>query len=170
MFLTAEPARPRRQVAWGAMAVLAALALLGQATLHWRTEIAVLLPQAREPLAAACEFLGLELQLPRRPELMSIESSDLQAENPAQGLIVLNAVLRNRAPFPQEYPNLELTLTDERDQALVRRVLRPQEYLPALAGARHAQGMAAGAESVLRVTLDAGALRAVGYRLYLFFP
>ena len=68
-------------------------------------------------------------RLPRRPELMSIESSDLQADGRREGVIVLNAVLRNQAPFAQEYPALELTLTDERDEAVARRVLLPRDYL-----------------------------------------
>lgn len=168
-FLEEDPPPPRRMV-WGFGALLALLALALQAVLVYRTEIAVLLPEAREPLAAGCELLGCELRLPRRPELMAIESSDLQADTRRENVILLNAVIRNRAPFAQEFPALELTLTDERDQAVVRRVLAPQDYLPAAAAARAAQGIAAGAESVLRVSFDNSSIRAVGYRLYLFFP
>lgn len=168
-FLEEDPPPPRRMV-WGFGALLALAALALQAALVYRTEIAVLLPEAREPLAAACGLLGCELRLPRRPELMAIESSDLQADTRRENVILLNAVIRNRAPFAQEFPALELTLTDERDQAVVRRVLAPQDYLPAAAAARAAQGIAAGAESVLRVSFDNSRIRAVGYRLYLFFP
>lgn len=169
-FLEEEaPPQPRRLL-WGFGALLALAALVLQAALVYRTEIVVLAPEAREPLAAACGMLGCELKLPRRPELMAIESSDLQADTRRENVILLNAVIRNRAPFAQEYPSLELTLTDERDEAVVRRVLAPQDYLPAAAAARAAQGLAAGAEAVLRVNLDNSRVRAVGYRLYLFFP
>jgi hypothetical protein len=83
---------------------------------------------------------------------------------------VLNAVLHNRAPFPQEYPSLELTLTDEADQPVLRRVLAPTDYLEPNRAALIPQGLAPGAEAALRVSLDASRSRAIGYRLYLFFP
>jgi len=109
--------------------------------------------------------------LPRRPELMSIESSDLQADGRREGIIVLNAVLRNRAPFPQEYPALELTLTDEGDRPLLRRVLVPRDYLdPARAAQLVPAGIGPSSEASLRVFLDSSRARATGYRLYLFYP
>ena len=122
-------------------------------------------------LAAACEVVGCEVFLPRRPELMSIESSELQADGLRDGVIVLNAVLRNRATHPQEYPALELTLTDSGDQAVVRKVLLPSDYLgPRRAAELGPQGVAPGAEVVLRVPLDTRRVVATGYKLYLFFP
>ena len=83
---------------------------------------------------------------------------------------MLNAVLRNRAPFPQEFPALELTLTDERDKPVLRRVLFARDYLDSARTPGIAQGLSAGAEMSLRVSLDAGKARATGYRLYLFYP
>ena len=168
----ADPPPPRRfSVAWGLLAFLGFAALLAQVLHHYRTEIGVLVPDARPHLAVACEVLGCEVRLPRRPELLSIESSELQADGQREAVIVLNAVLRNRAPFAQEYPTLELTLTDAAEQPVARRVLAPPDYLrerrsPELV----AQGIAAGAEVVLRVPLDTRQVNATGYRLYLFFP
>ena len=143
--------------------------MLLQASLAFRTESAVLLPAARQQIEAACAVLGCELRLPRRADLMSIESSDLQTDTQRQGVIVLNALLRNRAPFAQEYPDLELTLTDQGDQPLVRRVLRPGDYLqekrPAIG-----HGLGGGAEEAVRVHIDTGGLLATGYQLFLFYP
>lgn len=158
------------RLAWGLAAAAALVALALQALFYYRTGVAVLFPETRPYLAAACAWLGCELRLPRRPDLMSIESSDLQSDNRREGAIVLNAVIRNRAPFAQEHPALELTLTDERDQAVLRRVLAPADYLHGAAAERLAQGIAAGAETALRVHFDTSGVRAVGYRLYLFFP
>lgn len=169
-FLEEEVPRARHSLLWGLAALLALAALLGQLVHYYRTELAVLLPQTRSLLAEGCRLLDCELRLPRRPDLLSIESSDLQADNRRDGLIVLNAVLRNRAPFAQEHPALELTLTDAADKALVRRVLRPTEYLPTVARGQMAQGIGAGGETVLRVHFDTGSVRATGYRLYLFYP
>ncbi len=169
-FLEEEAPRARYAVAWGLAALLAFAALIGQLAYYYRTEIATLMPQTRAFLAEACRLLDCELRLPRRPDLLSIESSDLQADNRRDGLIVLNAVIRNRAPFAQEHPALELTLTDATEKALVRRVLRPTEYLQAAAPQQLAQGIGAGAEAVLRVHFDTSGVRATGYRLYLFYP
>ena len=164
-----EPPPQRRRFGWFLAALLALAVLAAQAVFHFRTEIAVLLPEARPHLAAACAKLGCEIRLPRRPKQMAIESSDLQAEGRGDSVIVLNAVLRNQAPFAQEYPSLELTLTDERDEAVARRVLSPADYLGAGADVI-ARGIGPGADAVLRLYIDTSGLRAIGYRMYLFFP
>jgi predicted Zn finger-like uncharacterized protein len=169
-FLEEEAPAPRRRVAWGLGVALALLVLLAQAVYHFRTEIAVLLPETRPHLEAACAAIKCELRLPRRPKLMAIESSDLQADGRRESVIVLNAVLRNQAPFAQEYPSLELTLTDERDEAVARRVLGPTDYLAGVAADVVSRGLAPGSDAVLRVYIDTTGLRAVGYRMYLFFP
>jgi predicted Zn finger-like uncharacterized protein len=161
------PRRPFRLV-WGLLSLLAVTLLAAQTVFHYRTEIAALFPETRPHLEIACEMLDCELRLPRRADLLSIDSSDLQADARRANVLVLNAVVRNRAPFPQEYPSLELTLTDERDELVVRRVLTPADYLAERRTA--ARGLAAGGEESLRLYIEAAKVRATGYRLYLFFP
>jgi predicted Zn finger-like uncharacterized protein len=169
-FLDEAQTPGRHTLLWAVLAFVAAAALAGQVAFRYRTEIAVLLPEARGYLETACVWLRCQVPLPRRPELMSIDSSDLQADTRRESLIVLNAVIRNRAPFPQEYPSLELTLTDETDRPVLRRVLRPTEYLDAPRAALVARGIPPASEVAFRMNLDAGATRATGYRLYLFYP
>ena len=165
-----EPPR-RYTLLWALAALVALAALAGQVVYRYRAELAAQVPGIRPQLEAACRTLRCEVALPRRPELMSIESSDLQADNRREGIIVLNAVLRNRARFAQDYPALELTLTDEGDRPLLRRVLSPHDYLdPAHAPLALAEGIAPGGEAALRVYLDSSRSRATGYRLYLFYP
>lgn len=169
-FLEDEPPPTRLRFLWGFLALLALAALAGQVLMYFRTEVALQVPQLRPLLVSACEAMGCRVRLPRRPELMSIESSDLQAAPGQDKLVVLNAAIRNRAPFPQEYPDLELTLTDESDRAVVRRVLTPAEYLAAAHGVNAAKGIGPGAEVDLHLYFDTSRVRATGYRLYLFFP
>jgi predicted Zn finger-like uncharacterized protein len=168
-FLAPVRSQPTRRAAWAVFATLAACGLALQAALAFRSEVAVLLPAARPQIEAACGLLGCDIRLPRRADLMSIESSDLQADKQRQGVIVLNALLRNRAPFAQEYPNLELTLTDQGDQPLVRRVLRPDDYLQDKRAAI-GPGLGGGAEESVRVRIEAGGILATGYQLFLFYP
>jgi len=166
----AAPSRRARWL-WAIAAVLAALAIMAQFAYRFRAELAAAAPEAREPLRALCRPLGCEVRLPRRPELMSIDSSELQADTRRDGVIVLNAVIRNRARFPQDYPALELTLTDEADRPVLRRVLAPRDYLErARRDELVSEGIAGGAEAPLRVYLDTSRARATGYRLYLFYP
>ena len=95
-----------------------------------------------------------------------IDSSELQTE--PNGLFMLTATIRNKAPYLQAQPLLELTLTDAREQPVVRKVLQPADYLEP---PRSSTGsLPAGADLVARVYLDAGATGASGYRLFVFYP
>jgi len=162
----AEPAAPRRG-AWPLLTALAALVLLAQALLYFRSEIAAGMPVTRGPLEQACRLLACEMRLPRQVKLLSIESYEVRPDPLREGVIVLNAVIRNRAPFTQEYPALQLTLTDDANRDLVTRAILPREYLDSAAAAR---GIEAGGEASLTVHFDASRTRATGYELVLFYP
>ena len=164
-----DPLPPRRRIGWALAALLALTGLLGQVYL-FRNEVAAKVPMTRSLLEQACVALKCELRLQRNPKQMTIESSDLQTDGRRENVIVLNAVLRNQASVQQEYPSLELTLTDERDEAVARRVLAPADYLAGLAADALVRGIGPGADAVLRVYIDTTGLRAVGYRMYLFYP
>jgi predicted Zn finger-like uncharacterized protein len=166
----AQP-RPPRRALWWTLIVLAASALIAQAVLHYRSEIAAGLPAARAPLKQACRLLGCEMRLPRQVKLLSIDSYEVRPDPRREGAIVLNAVIRNRAPFAQEYPALQLTLTDEANREVVSRSLMPLEYLEAeRARELMARGIEAGGEAVLTVHFDASRAPATGYELVLFYP
>jgi predicted Zn finger-like uncharacterized protein len=163
------PAEPPRSRAWlWAIAAFAAAAVLAaQAAYRYRAEISAFVPEARAPLVAFCQQLGCSVALPRRADVLSIESSDLQADPRREGIIVLHAVIRNRSRLPQDYPALELTLTDEGGLPVLRRVLLPKDYVEP---ERARDGIAAGGEAALRVYLDSSRVRVTSYRLYLFYP
>jgi len=157
-----------RRRSWLAGSVLLALVLIAQTGFHFRGEIALLLPETKPLLARLCASFGCDLPLPRRAELMSIESSDLQADPSNPSVMVLTATLRNRATFPQSHPSLELSLTDLQDQPLARRVLGPRDYLGQ--GASLNTSFPANSELPVKMFIEASALKATGYRLYLFYP
>lgn len=162
----AEPPPPRRGP-WPLLTALAALALVVQALLYFRSEIAAGIPTARAPLEEVCRLLGCELRLPRQVKLLSIDSYEVRPDPLREGVIVLSAVIRNRAPFTQEYPALQLTLTDDANRELVSRAILPREYLePALVS----RGIEAGGEAAVSVHFDASRTRATGYELVLFYP
>jgi hypothetical protein len=162
-----EPAT-RRRWPWVLGSLLALVLLALQAVIHFRVELAVIAPEARPTLKALCDLAGIDLPLPARIEYVGIETSDLHPDSAKPGHFLLMAGLRNRAPFAQRWPHLELTLTDALDQALLRRVLAPAEYLPAEPAP--AAGFAARGEQAVRLAVNAPDVAAVGYRLYVFYP
>ncbi len=154
--------------AWGTAGALALVLLLGQLVHVFRAELALAWPEWRPQLEAFCRQFECEIPLPRKPDLVSIEASDLHPDPQRNALLVLSATLKNRAAFAQEYPHLEVTLTDTHDQPMIRRVLAPAEYLAD--GANIRAGFPANGDVAVNLWLDAGNIGASGYRLYLFYP
>jgi predicted Zn finger-like uncharacterized protein len=152
---------------WWLGSAFLVLALGGQGAYRYRGEIPVFLPEAKPLVHRICAELGCDVPLPRRAELLGIESSDLQADSALPSVMVLTATLRNRAGFVQAFPALELTLTNAQDQTVARRVLMPRDYAPQ--GTQPEPGFAAGGELQIRVHIEAAALKPTGYRLYLFY-
>jgi predicted Zn finger-like uncharacterized protein len=162
------PVAPRHTVLWTVLALLLAIVLGGQAVYTFRTELMLSMPQTRTYYERFCESLGCTIGLPKLSNYLHIEASDLKAVDPSHpNEIQLLISVRNRAPIELAYPAFELTFTNSLEQAIARRVFLPAEYL---APAAQEAGLKAGTELPIRLYLDTGALRAAGYRLYLFYP
>ncbi|RTL50640.1 MAG: DUF3426 domain-containing protein [Rhodocyclaceae bacterium] len=173
-YLSAEPnpllhdsAHQGRSWPWALGTGMALGLLLIQLMLHYRVELAVLAPQLKPVLEAACRPLGCTVPLPHKIDLLSIESSDLHPGT-QKGRLNLVATLKNRAPFAQELPRLEITLTDVADRTLIVKALQPAEYLPKDINVD--KGFPAKKEINVDLTLDVGDTPAAGYRLYLYHP
>jgi predicted Zn finger-like uncharacterized protein len=163
-----EPPPPPRRWPW-AIGSLVALTTLGlQAALAFRVELAILSPETKPALIALCDIADCEVGLPAKVGLVGIEASDLHPDTENQGRLSLTATLKNRAPFAQQYPHLELTLTDTADKAIARKVLAPADYLPPKT--TFANGMPPNADIMVAIGVDPGEMAASGYRLYLFYP
>jgi predicted Zn finger-like uncharacterized protein len=150
------------------VAMLLTTLLAGQLAFHFRSEIAVTAPSLRPALAALSEALGADIPLPRHADLVSIETSDLQADPARSNLLVLQATLRNRAAYGQAYPLLELSLTDTQDNAIARKVFQPGEYLPPQNPPD--QAFPGNTDIAVRLWIEAKEIGAAGYRLYVFYP
>lgn len=155
---------PARRLVWPfvVVALLLALGLLLQLLLHFRSDVVRWLPAA----GAYYQQAGISVPLPRNPDLVVIEASDLQADN-ARGLFVLQATLKNRANYAQDWPALELTLTDASDSVVARRVMTAADYLPATISP---EVFPANGEVAVHLWIEARNLGAAGYRLYVFYP
>jgi len=157
-----------RRWPWAVAALLLLLVLLAQATYFFRVELAARLPGLKPALTGSCQLLRCSVPLPQKTSLMSIESSDLEADPAHENQIALNALLRNRAPYAQAFPNLELTLSDTQDKPLARRIFKPKDYLPPLENEK--TGLLPNHELSVKLYLYTADLRPIGYRLVLFYP
>lgn len=153
---------------WLGGSVFLLILLLAQGMIYFRDVIARDMPQLKPFLSDYCEFVGCRITLPRDADLITIESSDLKQLPERPNQITLAALLRNRAGYAQAYPTLELTLTDAADQAIVKRLIRPLEYLTDKT--RIDRGIAPLAEVNVALRLETSDGVAVGYRLFIFYP
>ncbi len=157
-----------RRWPWVVASVLLVLLVFVQVAYFFRGDLAARLPGLKPTLVAYCRILGCSVPLQQKTDLMSIESSDLEAEPEHENQIILNALLRNRAPYPQAFPNLELTLNDTNDKPLARRTFKPKDYLPPQASEQ--VGLLPNHELIVKLYLGTADLRPTGYRLGLFYP
>jgi len=153
---------------WGVTAMFALMMLLLQAAVVFRAEIALRAPGFRPQLQVLCAQLDCDIPLPRKAELLSVETSDMLPDPQPGGNLLFTATLRNRANFDQAYPHLELTLTDTEDKLRLRRVVAPDEYLPAPEDA--STGFAATSDLVVSLHLQVAGAEVAGYRAYIFYP
>jgi predicted Zn finger-like uncharacterized protein len=163
------PAKGRlaRRFGFAALVVLVVL-LAAQLAYIFRDRLAASWPASRPVLERMCALTGCTVAWPKRPDLLAIEASDLQADPARANVIVLTATLRNRGSIGVARPALELTLTNAQDQMIARRIFLPRDYLPGAADASSA--MSPLTEVDVRLTLDTADLRPAGYRLFLFYP
>ncbi|NJD88680.1 MAG: DUF3426 domain-containing protein, partial [Betaproteobacteria bacterium] len=162
----AGPARVSR--AWSFGVALLAIVLAMQLTYAFRAHLAQQYPVLRPILESACANVGCTVPWVNEESALKLEDSELLEVPGKPGQIALQARIRNLSPGAQEYPHLELTLTDITGQTAVRRVLRPLDYL----GRAPAPGevMAGGSEVLISVRLETARVRPTGYELLLFYP
>jgi predicted Zn finger-like uncharacterized protein len=134
----------------------------------YRGPLAQRYPVLRPWLEAVCAKADCNVPWSREEQLLKLEDSELLEVPGKPQEIALGARIRNLAHAAQEYPHLELTLTDLTGQAAIRRVLRPTDYLgrPVSPG----EVMAPGAELSLQLRLETPRMKATGYELLLFYP
>jgi predicted Zn finger-like uncharacterized protein len=153
---------------WAIAALLLLLTLLAQAAYFFRADLAARLPSLKPALVGSCRLLKCSVPLPQHTNLIGIESSDLETDPANPNQVALNALLRNRAPYAQSFPNLELTLNDNQDKPVARRLFIPAEYLPPMEN--EATGLLPNHELGIKLRLNTTDLKPFGYRLVLLYP
>lgn len=167
---------PRVRAALGLVCLVLLAALLLQLAIGQKDVLAAQEPRLGPLLQAACRLLGCEVRPLRRIESLVIE----QATFSKTGLdgYRLAFVFRNTGDAVVEVPALEVTLADSQDQAVVRRVIMPEQFA-ASAGTLAANAELDGALSLKVVSagnqpasaaVQAGLVPVASYRIVAFYP
>lgn len=149
---------------WGVLSGVLGLVLLLQAVLWHRHVLVAQEPALQGVIEGLCAPIGCEWHWPHTLDAVQIENSSF-TEN-TDGTYRLQLRLKNTQHHAVAMPLLELTLTDERDDVVLRRVFQPQElglkdHMPALRDAR----------STLNFDLNEDLKpRVVGFRALIFYP
>ena len=176
--------KPKSRVALGVAAFLLAVLLGLQVTVQQRDAVAALEPGLKPLLLKLCSPLHCDVGPLRRIEAIVIDSS---AFNKVEGdSYRLSFSIKNTGSVPVAMPSLEVTVTDNQDQALVRRVLTPIQLGMAsglLNGGSDFSGVVVmqieNADFPVRDSNDAleagkavpaAPLRIAGYRVLAFYP
>ncbi|MDR2690056.1 MAG: zinc-ribbon domain-containing protein [Azoarcus sp.] len=162
-----KPARGGVRVLWGLIVFIMGMALAGQAIYIFRQDITRQLPGLRPLLVTACEHVACDMPLPRDASLIQIVDSDLQL-NPGQpGHYIFFSTVSNRAEFTQDWPYLELTLTNSLGEPLTRRVISPAEWVPP---ARLTDGLPSRASLSVKLAMEIKQIDPSNYRVHAFYP
>jgi predicted Zn finger-like uncharacterized protein len=150
----------RRWMQWASM--LLAVLLVAQAGYAVRHSLLLRWPQAAAAAAAVCARLGCTMAAPRLLDALSVDSASLIRE-PAPGANRLDVTLRNRAATAVALPAFELSLSDEQNTVIARRV-----FLPAELGV--ADAIRPGADLSVHLPLTISLPKTAGFAVEIFYP
>jgi predicted Zn finger-like uncharacterized protein len=144
-------------------AVLLAVLLVAQTAYALRNSLLLRWPQAAAAASAVCERLGCTLMAaPRMLDALSVDSASLIRE-PAPGANRLDVTLRNRAAAAVALPAFELSLSDEQNTVIARRVFLPAEL--GVAGT-----VRPGADLSVHLPLTITLPKTAGFAVEIFYP
>lgn len=127
MTTPASPSAPLDMLKWGALSLVAALALAIQYLVFNFNDLART-PEWRSLYATTCNALGCDL--PNPSDVSRLRGANLVVRNhPAvEGALVVDAILFNQADYAQPFPVLELSFSTLNGRPVASRRFMPDEY------------------------------------------
>ena len=169
--LTTNPKFSRKKLKlniWFSLLSLALIILASfQAIYFMRTKLAAEYPQFKPLLVQGCAYLHCKITLPKNLDLLVIDDSDMQEDEKYQRVINFSSSLINNANYAQTYPNIELTLTNTDDQPVLRRLIKPTEFMQTKTD--FSKGIGAHEEMRIKLAIHASDLPVAGYRVLLVY-
>lgn len=86
-------------------------------------------PIWRPRIEQLCDWLRCRVPAWREPSAFHITSREIRPHPSAAGVLLVTASFRNDATFAQDWPRLQLSLSDLNGQSLGLRRFTPREYL-----------------------------------------
>jgi predicted Zn finger-like uncharacterized protein len=105
------------------VAILLAVLLGLQGLMHWRHHLASTEPALLPLLTHMCRPLSCDVHMPISPEQVSMETGVFQRID--ADLYAFAGVIKNLGDFPVMMPSLELTLTDDNEAVVIRKIITP---------------------------------------------
>lgn len=154
--------------------LLATLSL--QIALHDKDRIAAQWPQTKPGLEKLCQQADCQVNPYKHIEAIAVDASSFNRinKNNAQLEAVtqsyrLAVTLKNTGALPVALPHVELSLQDQQDQPILRRVLSPADLGSNLTALAPAQDMA-GSLTLQIDTAQLAGSKIQGYRVLAFYP
>jgi predicted Zn finger-like uncharacterized protein len=172
-----QDAPPSRR--WLILCGVMVAALIAQSIFYFRNSLAETYPQLRPALTSICNVLGCHLSWARDTAAIEVKGSELVELPSKPGRMLANATLINRSKVTQDYPLIELRLTNNTNQIVMSRILQPGEYVAQSVandqgGANKIvidKGIAPNAEVVFSLTIEVPPKTAAsGYEFLPFYP
>lgn len=158
---------PARRVLGWIVALLLLVLLIAQLAWWQREPIMARWPNTVSAYRNVCAKLGCVVTPPREIDQLQIESSTLtQGTVPNQFDLAMS--LHNRAALSLAWPSLEISLLDQSNQLVVRRVVTPGQYLPA--GTDVNAGIAPDGHQAVTLRLTATGTSPSNYKVLIFYP
>lgn len=142
------------------IALLLVVLALAQGIYASRNTIAQQHPATQPYLAKACHWLKCEMALAHDVKQLSIEDTALTQSKIRTDVIKLSGTITNHSAYAQAYPELELSLSDANDIVILRRYLKPTEYVT-----QPAVGIAANSDVGFTVGLLLDGIEVTGYHV-----
>jgi hypothetical protein len=160
-------AQRRRERIGPSLAASVVLVLLAAVQLVWlRFDDLAENPATRPLVQRACDVLGCALPVRRDAEAIRSQRLVVRSHPDRENGLRVDAVIVNRAAWPQAFPEVELRFSDIGGELVAARRFRPEEYLAGELAGRREMPVAAPVQISLEL-LDPGP-DAVNYEMRLY--
>ncbi len=166
-FLQKEIKNKKNSTWLALISFLMLILIAGQSIYFMRTKIAAEYPQFKPLLVQACAQLNCKVDLPKNLNFITISDSDMQESDDYESVVNFSSTIINNAKYIQAYPNIKLTLTNAKEDAVIKKLIQPKEYINK--GKKIKAGFASGKELRIKLPLHINDLPVTGYRVQLIY-
>lgn len=125
-----------KRLIWALLSLLAIITL-GLQVAWFNKDTLSLKPELRSAYEWTCQQLNCQLPAQLDPKAIKSTQMLVRTHPEAEGVLIVDSVIINEAPFPQPWPKLEILFSDINNQPVASRQFKPREYLGGtLAGSR----------------------------------